>query len=235
MKRPLFRSLCVCAGLAVLTACGPTAPGPGEDPRDLPDPAGPVVIEDDPGMGAPIVGGWSRAASPVVTAELSALLDQALDGFVGSEITPVALLETQVVAGTNYAVLCRLAPAVPDAVATYGIVRLYADLDGGARILDLTDSGVAVSDADGGWSAAGDPTVPEEIRPALDRALERSDGGSYGPVALLSVRPDGTRLFCEMLPAVPDADPAYVLVDLYTGPDGDARIGNVVPFEAAGD
>lgn len=60
-------------------------------------------------------------------------LNKAMDEFTGSSIEPMALLGTQVVAGTNYAILCRVTPVVPDAVSSIQVATVYADLQGGAE------------------------------------------------------------------------------------------------------
>ena len=58
--------------------------------------------------------------------------DKAMEDLDGSSVEPMALLGTQVVAGTNYAVLCRVTPVTPDAVSTVQVAVVYADLQGGA-------------------------------------------------------------------------------------------------------
>ena len=58
---------------------------------------------------------------------------------VGVDYVPVALLGTQLVAGTNYAVLCEARAVVPDAQPYYAIVFVYRDLQGGAELLKIVD------------------------------------------------------------------------------------------------
>lgn len=62
---------------------------------------------------------------------------------MGAQHEPIALLGTQVVAGTNYCLLCRSTPVVPDAVSHYTLMYIYADLEGGAEILDMVDLDIA--------------------------------------------------------------------------------------------
>lgn len=61
-------------------------------------------------------------------------LDTALEGLVGMNYEPVALLGTQAVSGTNYAILCKGTPVTPDAVSALYVVTVYAGLDGKAEI-----------------------------------------------------------------------------------------------------
>ena len=89
----------------------------------------------------PLLGGWENV--PHEAAELpedaQAAFDKALDGLVGANYVPVALLSTQVVAGMNYCILCQITPVVPDAVPTWALVYIYADLQGNAEITNVYD------------------------------------------------------------------------------------------------
>lgn len=64
---------------------------------------------------------------------------KALEGLVGCDYDPVALLGRQVVAGTNYCILCRLTPVVPKAVPHWGLAYIYEDLQGNARLTAVKD------------------------------------------------------------------------------------------------
>ena len=86
----------------------------------------------------PMLGGWSVCEDAVVTEEAKAALEKALENFVGSNVEPVALLGTQVVAGTNYCLLCKLTNVVPDAVPYYAIVFVYQGVDGTSEILSIS-------------------------------------------------------------------------------------------------
>ena len=90
----------------------------------------------------PISGGWTDAKSPVITPEIKAMFDKLNETMTGAQYVPVALLQTQVVAGTNYRVLCKEAIVLPDAVTTYSIVTVYEDLEGKAEITDVQNSDV---------------------------------------------------------------------------------------------
>ena len=73
-----------------------------------------------------LMGGWSDAESPVVTDEISAMTAKVCKGY-----TPVALVATQVVAGTNYCVLCNR-----EGENNYFLAYIYQDLDGKAELTD---------------------------------------------------------------------------------------------------
>ena len=95
-------------------------------------------------MGAPtgmLDGGWSVAEDPVVTDEINQVFWQAMESYQTGTITvsytPVAFLGTQVVAGTNYAVLCRSQEINHSPV--WVIVYLYQDLEGNASVLNVAE------------------------------------------------------------------------------------------------
>ncbi|MBO6271049.1 MAG: hypothetical protein J6N19_18120 [Clostridium sp.] len=184
-------------------------------------------------------GGWSRAESPDVTDEVKALLDKALDGMVGANYTPVAYLGSQVVAGTNHAILCRVSPVYPDAEETYAIVYLYEDLDGNVEITETVDSNrntdLSDGELDGGWFLPESPALTDEAKDALEKALDGMVGASYDPIALLSsqvVAGMNYCILCEITPVYPDAESHYALVYVYADLDGSAQITETVDFAA---
>lgn len=86
-----------------------------------------------------LMGGWEWTdVTEPVPAEALAAFDKAMEGFVGVGYKPVALLGTQLVAGTNYYFLCMATPVVPDPVSHWATVTVYADLAGNAEIISIT-------------------------------------------------------------------------------------------------
>ena len=86
-----------------------------------------------------LMGGWAivPAEANALPEDAQAAFDKAMETLVGAEYTPVALLGTQVVAGTNYCILCQISPVVPDPVPSWALVYIYADLEGNAEILNV--------------------------------------------------------------------------------------------------
>ncbi len=84
-------------------------------------------------------GGWTPAEDPAVTEEIRALFDQAMEGLVGVNYVPVAYLGSQVVAGTNHAILCQATVVYPGAQPQWAIVYLYEDLTGQVTIMNIAD------------------------------------------------------------------------------------------------
>ena len=86
------------------------------------------------------VGAYQQPASPAMTEEASAALNKALEGLVGVRYVPVALLSEQVVAGTNYRILCEATVLYPGEEMHYVVVTLYESLEGTVSVLDVSDS-----------------------------------------------------------------------------------------------
>ena len=84
-------------------------------------------------------GGWTPAEDPAITEEIRALFDQATEGLMGVNYVPVAYLGSQVVAGTNHAILCQATVVYPGAQPKWTVVYLYEDLTGHVEILSIAD------------------------------------------------------------------------------------------------
>lgn len=100
-----------------------------------------LIILSVPAIAEPLDGGWTNVPheSVELPEDAQVAFDKALDGLVGAEYTPVALMSTQVVAGMNYCILCQITPVVPDATPTWALVYIYADLEGNAEITNVYD------------------------------------------------------------------------------------------------
>lgn len=86
-----------------------------------------------------MTGGWEivPAEGAVLPDEAVAALEKALEKMDGASYVPVTLLATQIVAGTNYCILCQVTPVVPDAKLAWALVYVYADLEGNAEIMNV--------------------------------------------------------------------------------------------------
>ena len=125
---------------------------------------------------AQTVGGWTIPDSAGLTEEAKTAFDKALEGLTGVSYTPVALLGTQLVSGTNYSILCEAAVVYPGAQPYYAVVTVYQDLQGKAEILNIRalDLGTIlesgeIADADapdgqlpGGWQVDRESAVDVE-------------------------------------------------------------------------
>ena len=192
----------------------------------------------------PLDGGWSaqKAEALPLPEEAAEAFQTAMDGLVGAEITPVALLSEQVVAGMNYCVLCWVEPVVPDPVGYYSLAYIYADLSGGASLVGFADLEYGLPEEEegeiqgndgmpvaGGWTVwENEPAaLPEEAEKALNTALEGLVGAEYAPIALLAeqvVAGMNYCVLCTVTPVVPDATPSCALVWVYADLQGGAEI-----------
>ena len=228
----------ILAGTMILSlaACGQKAPTPSNSANENAQIETPNNSVNET---APTTGGWRNADAPVVTDEVKALLEKATEGLTGANYIPVAYLGSQVVAGTNHAVLCRVSPVIPDAVETYAIVTLYEDTDGNVEISDVEDFGTETWLSDealpGGWAQADSPVVTDEVKAVFEKAVEGLTGVSYTPVALISTQTvAGTNycFLCEATVVVPDSEPSYVLAYVSEDLDGSAELGEIVELAA---
>ena len=126
------------------------------------------------------VGGWTVPEKAEVTEDAQAAFDKALEGLTGVSYTPVALVGTQLVSGTNYCILCEARVVYPDAVPYYALVYVYADLNGGAELLDIVILDI------------GDIAETGEIKPA--EAAPAALMGGWSVDRESSVEVDGAQL-----------------------------------------
>ena len=96
----------------------------------------PVLAEEEP-----LVGGWSAYTdNPTeIPAEALDALNAALDGLEGCVYKPIALLVTQVVAGTNYCFLCETTVVMPDAQPSYALVYVFDGLESEHELLRVQE------------------------------------------------------------------------------------------------
>ena len=85
-----------------------------------------------------LLGGWEITAHDAgeLPDDAQKAFDKAKEKLTDGEYTPVSLLATQIVAGTNYCILCQMIPVVPDAKPVWALVFIYEDLEGNAQIVD---------------------------------------------------------------------------------------------------
>ena len=91
--------------------------------------------------GGMLAGGWAVAEDTAVSEDLNTLFWQAMDAYQTGAITiaytPVACLGTQVVAGINYAVLCKASEI--NKGTTWVIVYIWQNPQGEATVVSIAD------------------------------------------------------------------------------------------------
>ena len=171
-----------------------------------------------------LAGAWEASEDLAVTDAVKDVFEKGLEGLVGVDYEPVACLGTQIVAGTNYAVLARATPVVPDAKPYDAIVFLYKDLSGNVKPMNMAQVGPVVSQETivGGWSGTDEIAVPETLKPTL----EAKDAG-YAPVARLYTQVVAGTNHCVLA----QKDGTYALVTLYEDLKGNVEITDAEPLD----
>lgn len=236
MKKLIAILLCMLMLVAVAACKKVPEQTPAVDAETQSDPETPAIGK---------VGGWTIAADTALTDELKAIFEKALEELVGVDYVPVALLGTQVVAGTNYCFLTQGTVVYPDAVPQFKLVYVYKNLEGGVKLLNIVDLPVVPNEdgtvsvpsseaALGGWTYESDPAISDELRAELDKAFEGLLGADYLPIAnLASQVVNGTNrcILCKVTPVVPNPVPHYALVYCYASADGDETMTYSVDFD----
>ncbi|MCF0136300.1 MAG: hypothetical protein HUJ69_07765, partial [Lachnospiraceae bacterium] len=96
-------------------------------------------LNEDSGMG--LMGG-REFAELEDNAEAQIAFEKATCGLLGTNYETIALISTQVVAGTNYTFVARTTPVTPNAQASFKLVTVYDDLEGNAQIIDVEEMGM---------------------------------------------------------------------------------------------
>lgn len=95
-----------------------------------------------------ITGGWSvNQGDPSLDADenkdVKAAFEKATTTLTGVKLTPVAYLGSQVVAGTNYSILCTETDASGE--VNYVIAYMNEDLDGNVEMMNVADFDISQS------------------------------------------------------------------------------------------
>ena len=225
---------------ASMTACGSiessskTTPGANISDETIPEKITTMTETEEETM-AHIVGGWNIISGDISldkNANAKAAFDKAADTLCGMEYEPIAVLATQVVAGTNYCFLCRGKATVPDAQPVIQLVYIYENLQGKAELTN-TKTIIGSEMLDGGFAAnSGDLLIENnaEVKTAFEKATETLTGAVLEPEAYLGnqvVAGTNYLLLCKETASVPGAESFFSLVTLYSDLDGNASISNI--------
>ena len=181
-----------------------------------------------------IAGGWEAAEDTAMTDDLKDLFARALEGLTGVAYEPIAYLGHQVVAGLNHCFLCKSTVIYPDAKDSQDpvpspSVRLFL------IVKDISDLQNANNeDLLGGWNAAEDPAISEDVQAVVDKAREQLLGVDYEAIALLAsqvVSGVNYKVLAQAKAVSPDAQPRYVVLTLYSALDGHVEVLSVDDVE----
>ena len=81
------------------------------------------------------------AKDTTITENVKKVLDKATETLTGATYTPVAYIGSQVVAGTNHAILCKSTPSVAELKdpGSFILVTVYEDLQGKCEITETKE------------------------------------------------------------------------------------------------
>ena len=200
----------------------------------------------------PVAGGWELFDNKtnVLPEDVQASFDKASETFTGSELKPVAYVASQVVAGTNYMILCEAATTTEQPKTSYQMVVVYADLEGNAEItqikeFDLTEytdgnnTEISAEQLAGGWQVAEDRSsvvIPQDAKDVFDKAVENLDGNELEPMALLGTQVvAGTNyaFLCFSTLQTEETIHGIQVVTVYEDLDGNAKITNIGTVDPA--
>ena len=155
----------------------------------------------------------------------------------------IALLGTQVVAGTNYMFL-----AVEDNTS-YKILVIYKNLEGKSSLVSTSDFDftkyvnenfqLEATEEVGGWNVEVPEkamTIPEKVQEAFDKASEKLVGATYLPIAVLGhLDEDGTKyaVLCFGTLATANADTGVFVVTLYDQSENTKEINSIAYVKLA--
>ncbi len=178
------------------------------------------------------VGGWQTHQTIDVPQEAQDALNKALEDLTGATYEPVTLLATQVVAGTNYAILCKVTPVYPDAEGSYAIVYVYQSLDGEAELVNVEDLIETNEESvEGGWNNIVTEETSQVALDAFTKAVDGMVGANYEVAAVVGTQVVAGMNYmyvCNVTTVTPDAEGKYALVTVYEDLDGNAEITEVV-------
>ncbi len=83
-----------------------------------------------------VTGGWTYAEDPAITDEMALRFYEAVESLSGASYEPLVNVGTQVVAGLNRCILCRVTPDEPGAEPRYAFVYVWEKLDGTTELLE---------------------------------------------------------------------------------------------------
>jgi len=143
-----------------------------------------------------ISGEWEieePAKAAELTGDVKAVFEQATTGIVGASYTPMAYYATQVVSGTNYAVLCYKTVTSSPPTSSLAVVKMNKDINGKASLLSIDnfdisnyakDNNLNLSrnPASGAWTVPSDYTkaasTPKAAADAFAKAIKDLDGNN---------------------------------------------------------
>lgn len=188
-------------------------------------------------------GGWNinrNEVSMEMNEAVKTLFENAAGKLDGVDYEPIAYLADQVVAGTNYCILCRSVPVTKDAVTSFVLVYIYEDLSGNADVTHVTD--LYTDSADNGTGGTEVNLGPYElnsnyeVKAAFQKAVAMTDGADFEAIAYLGSQVvSGTNydVLSRVTAVSQDSEPVFAIVTIYEDLNGNATIQNIADLDIA--
>ncbi|MCQ2421332.1 MAG: hypothetical protein MJ118_09365, partial [Clostridia bacterium] len=159
--------------------------------------------------------------------------------------TPVAYLGSQVVAGVNYAYLCKEVTVTAQPVTKLVVVVVYKDLQGEVSVTSVEDVNLAECTAEsetefrpanfaGGWTLNTEAAkLPEGAKAAFEKAMEGLLGVGYTPLACMGsqvVAGANYAILCTAKTVTAEPAAALAVVVVNAPVSGDAQILRICGF-----
>lgn len=199
-----------------------------------------IELADDSGYTEFLAGGWevnTGSTSISKNAAAKAAFKKATAGLLGVSYQPIAVLGTQVVAGTKYAILCKATPVIPDAAPDITIMYIYENVDG---TVDIDGFQTIISGGDkGGFKAnTGKFTIKNKknkaVYSAYKKAMKELVGVDYKPVLYLGKQTksgSSYMILCRSQAVYPNAPYEWSLVTVSKSAKGKVKLGDVQTLE----
>ena len=187
----------------------------------------------------PISGGWAVNESSNVSLsknpEAKAAFKKATNELTGVSYKAIAVLGTQIVAGTNYAILCRSTVVYPYAQPEIKVMYIYEDLGGNAEITGFQT--IIGEQLDDGFTAnAGTLAIKKNktVYKTYKSAMKGLAGVSYSPAVYLGSQVvSGTNymILCRSRVVYPNAPYQWSLVTVNKDLDGNSSLVDIEALE----
>ena len=201
----------------------------------------------------PVTGGWeidTEAEAVELPEEVQAAFEKAVEQLDGNDLTPLAYFSKQIVAGTNYQILCRSLPVTENPIPKLQVVVIYADLEGNAEITNIADFNIAdytdndgadlhAEDVAGGWEVPEDYTqaeLPDQVKAAFEKGIEQVGGSTFTPMAYLGSQVvAGTNYAVLVEGELASQEPVsnIQVAVIYEDLDGNAELTNICTLDPA--
>lgn len=90
-------------------------------------------------MDREVAGGWNKLGEEGITPETLDLIGTAFDDMTGIGVSEYIVMGKQVVAGTNYMLMCRVTTVTAEPTEHWAVAVVYVDLEGKASVIDMQD------------------------------------------------------------------------------------------------